>query len=115
LAVIPGVGAVISAISAAGTTANNLVQACKPLAEKGAAVAQIVDATKDKIEEAKCEAYNLKKKLSGVMGKAGGGGGGKAGGGKARQKKIQRTTRRIRRLLARFTRRVGGKPPQPPF
>ena len=116
LAVIPGVGAVISAISAAGTTANNLVQACKPLAEKGAAVAQIVDATKDKIEEAKCEAYNLKKKLSGIT----------VGGGKKSkhqqqhkhqhkqtQKKIHRTTLRIKRLLARFTRK-GARPLSPP-
>ena len=103
LKAIPGVGAVVSAAGFAKAFGEKLLAICAPPVSKGGEVAlKITNTAVNQFNNAKCKLDELKAKLAPLLKVAQAGGG---SGGVNNRKKMHKTTKRVQRLLKRFTRR----------
>ena len=103
LAAVPGVGTVIDIAYAAERVGKKIIESCEPPISKGAGIVlPYANKINKGINDTKCRLNQLSKKLEPLMKTS------QAGGGMSIEKKrknIQRTTKRVKRMLSRFTRK----------
>jgi len=103
LAAIPGVGTVIDIAYAGERIGKKIIEACEPPISKGAGIVlPYANKINKGIDNTKCRLNQLSKKLEPLM-KLSQAGGGMSGGEKRR--KINKATKRLQRMLSRFTRK----------
>ena len=103
---VPVVGIPANAAFMTKTIGENLQKVCEPALTKGGiAAAEVINTAVKYGEQAKCELDNLKKKMSPLLEKSQNGGSCSGMSVERKRKNINKATKRLKRMLSRFTRR----------